>query len=209
MGHYTVRTCLRSVVAEWRTARSRNNRCAAFGVFGGRIWGDFLPVHLGSFRLRMPLRPDNGYRMSLRVLRARCALKHRTGGSDPLREVSDRSGTGPQLGEIPPVTPIELSDGPSPRFDPDKGDRAYLCFNPYEPTFVVDVVGEILNESHTGCGVVLYPTNRFQKGDVCLAKIGRADPVRATVVWRKIEDEMVVRIGLEYGKTDRAPQQEG
>ncbi len=88
------------------------------------------------------------------------------------------------------------------RFDPDKGQHAYISTKLDSSEFCPNIRGEIIDESRTGCGVVVYNSaeaNDLQPGHHCIAQVGKLEPVEATIVWRKIEgDETAVRLGLKY-----------
>ena len=58
---------------------------------------------------------------------------------------------------------------------------------------------EIINESRSGVGLALYNTTSLQEGDRCIAQVGRALPMPATVIWREEEgDATALRIGLRF-----------
>ncbi|MDZ4661015.1 MAG: hypothetical protein SGJ18_05285 [Pseudomonadota bacterium] len=84
------------------------------------------------------------------------------------------------------------------RYIPDVGDYAIICFNKKISQFQTDVLGIILNESNTGCSIVIAGTNKLQKDDQIVAQIGRLEALHATVIWRKEIDKDVVKLGLRY-----------
>ncbi len=87
------------------------------------------------------------------------------------------------------------------RFEPEEGDRAYICTDPSAEDFRPDLTAAILNESHTGCGLELCSTDSLQEGESCLTRVGRLSPLRATVVWRRLDGERsALRVGLKYDK---------
>ncbi len=65
--------------------------------------------------------------------------------------------------------------------------------------FAPEMVALISEEAPMGgCGLVMFETPLLKVGDVCRAKVGRIDPLRAEVVWRRVAGEGLIRIGLKY-----------
>lgn len=84
------------------------------------------------------------------------------------------------------------------RFDPDVGAYAEIGYTDQNSQWVVEKVALILNESYTGCGLILVDEGKFQIGTRLLVKVHPLEPLFAEVVWRKPLEEKVVRIGLKY-----------
>jgi len=84
------------------------------------------------------------------------------------------------------------------RFTPDLGDYALISFDSNLDEFEFHVQGLILNESSSGCAVVLATTDGLKEGDECVTQIGRMDPMISTIIWRKDIDPDVIKIGLKY-----------
>ncbi len=84
------------------------------------------------------------------------------------------------------------------RFTPDLGDYAALCFRKTSSEFRVDSLGIIINESATGCAIVIPQTKKLQEGDKFVVQVGKLNPCKAVVVWRKEIDKDVVKLGIKY-----------
>jgi hypothetical protein len=84
------------------------------------------------------------------------------------------------------------------RYPPDEGTTAGLCLDAAAETFCNDIDATIINESFGGCGLAIAATERLQKGDVCLAKVGELEAMKAVVVWRVSDQSGGLHIGLEY-----------
>jgi hypothetical protein len=85
------------------------------------------------------------------------------------------------------------------RFRPDPMEYAEIAVrNPGTP-FTPEMVALVSEEAPMGgCGLVLMETPLLKVGDVCRAKVGRIDPLRAEVVWRKAVEPGIIRIGLKF-----------
>ncbi len=84
------------------------------------------------------------------------------------------------------------------RYNPDQGDYAIVSYKKKPQEFQNDALGIILNESSTGCSVVVPHTPKLQEGDQFVVQIGRLEPLPATVIWRKELDKDVVKLGIRY-----------
>lgn len=84
------------------------------------------------------------------------------------------------------------------RYTPDVGDYAIICFNKKVSDFQTDLLGIILNESSTGCSLAIAATDKLQQDDQIVVQIGRLELLPATVIWRKLIDKDVVKLGLRY-----------
>ncbi len=88
---------------------------------------------------------------------------------------------------------------PAIRFQPDRGQYARISMQTNLRRFEPELRAEIIDESRTGCGLVLYNTPLLQEGDICVTQVGRLAPVHARVIWRREEgDDTALRVGLEY-----------
>jgi hypothetical protein len=86
------------------------------------------------------------------------------------------------------------------RFRPDPLDYCQIDCRPgnLEP-FAPDSVAILVDEEPMGgCGVVMLDTHRLEVGSHCRVKVGRLDPLRAKVVWRKPLEAGIVRLGFEF-----------
>ena len=84
------------------------------------------------------------------------------------------------------------------RYTPDAVDYAILCLNKKIAQFQNDLMGLILNESSTGCSVVIAANDKVQKDDQIVVQVGKLSPLPVTVIWRKELDKDVVKLGLRY-----------
>ncbi len=85
----------------------------------------------------------------------------------------------------------------SVRFPPDPGTLAVVTISTSDEVPRA-LFGLVLNESFTGCAVVLM-TNLVVKEDMkCKCRIGELGEVKATVRWAKMLDQELVKVGLEY-----------
>ena len=86
------------------------------------------------------------------------------------------------------------------RFRPDPLDYCQIdsrseSSEPFVPDSVAIVVDE---EPMGGCGVVMLDTHRLVVGSLCRIKVGRLDPLRAKIVWRRDLEAGIVRVGFEF-----------
>jgi hypothetical protein len=85
------------------------------------------------------------------------------------------------------------------RFRPDPMEFAQIAVHDLGGPFTPEMVALISEEAPMGgCGLVLMETPLLKAGDVCRAKVGRIDPLRAEVVWRKAVEPGIIRIGLKF-----------
>lgn len=85
------------------------------------------------------------------------------------------------------------------RFRPDPMEFAQIAARNLASPFTPEIVALISEEAPMGgCGLVLMETPLLKVGDLCRVKVGRIDPLRAEVVWRKAVEPGIVRIGLKF-----------
>ena len=86
------------------------------------------------------------------------------------------------------------------RFRPDPLDYCQIDSRAGAPEpFVPDSVAIVVDEEPMGgCGVVMLNTGKLEVGSLCRVKVGRLDPLRAKIVWRKDLEAGIVRIGFEF-----------
>lgn len=86
------------------------------------------------------------------------------------------------------------------RFRPDPLDFAQIDSRPAASgRFEVDSVAIIVDEEPMGgCCVVMLDNPKLLEGAVCRVKVGRLDPLRAQVAWRKPLEAGIVRLGFEF-----------
>lgn len=84
------------------------------------------------------------------------------------------------------------------RFFPDPLDSALVAFSSAQD-FVPEQVALIVDEApRNGCSLVLRPSHAVADGQTWLVQVGRMDPVPAKVVWHRVLEASLVRVGLEY-----------
>jgi hypothetical protein len=86
------------------------------------------------------------------------------------------------------------------RFRPDALDYAQIecngdCSKPFAPESVGIIVDE---EPMGGCCVIVLDNGKLHLDDFCRVKVGRLDPLRAQIVWRKELEAGILRVGLEF-----------
>lgn len=96
------------------------------------------------------------------------------------------------------------------RFNPDTFDIAILGskvedFSDYDEStsdFSGERVALISNESYSGCSLVVHfkgdVSVYLNAGEVHFIKVGRLNPMKAEVKWKKILGDQVIHVGFEY-----------
>jgi len=56
----------------------------------------------------------------------------------------------------------------------------------------------VVNESYTGCSLILVSDTKIQTDQMIKAKIADLDPLECRVVWCKILEENILKVGLEF-----------
>jgi hypothetical protein len=78
-------------------------------------------------------------------------------------------------------------------------EHAEIAIRSLDAPFTPDQVALISEEAPMGgCGLVLLETPLLQVGDLCRVKVGRIDPLRAEVVWRKAVEPGIIRLGMKF-----------
>lgn len=83
------------------------------------------------------------------------------------------------------------------RFQPDPLDHALIDFSNDEG-FVPSAVALIINESFTGCSLLIKTPLTLSPGNLIKVKVGRLDPLRAKIVWGKVMEEGVFKVGVQF-----------
>lgn len=85
------------------------------------------------------------------------------------------------------------------RFRPDPMEYAQVAIQDSGGPFAPDLVALVSEEAPMGgCGLVLLETPTLKVGDVCRVKVGRIDPLRAQVMWRRAVEPGLIRLGLKF-----------
>ena len=83
------------------------------------------------------------------------------------------------------------------RFAPDPGTLAEIgirLMGGHNATHF----GLVLNESTTGCAIVLATKDKFHEGMWCLCRVGRLPECEAEVRWVKALEPGLIKIGIKY-----------
>lgn len=83
------------------------------------------------------------------------------------------------------------------RFHPDPTDYALLDFKPKALRFSPSTSALILNESYSGCAIlmtseVVIPTKTKVK-----IKVGKLDPILGEIIWVKNLEENIFKVGIK------------
>ena len=88
-----------------------------------------------------------------------------------------------------------LAPRASIRFKPDPLTAAILV---PKINSEVSIVALVLNESQTGCALVVNFEDRFKKGQKVVVKVGKLHELTSEVIWVTKLDENIFKIGLKY-----------
>lgn len=61
-----------------------------------------------------------------------------------------------------------------------------------------ELYGLVINESFSGCAIVLLTEQKLKKDMLCHCRVGRLDELPAAVRWTKVLDKGVIKVGIEY-----------
>lgn len=84
----------------------------------------------------------------------------------------------------------------STRFNPDPLAYALIDFDGENKAFKPTTVGLIMNESYTGCRLVVNTDEIIKVGMDIRIQVGKIGVLNAKIVWIKVLDESVVQIGV-------------
>jgi len=98
---------------------------------------------------------------------------------------SGKSGTG------------EVKVRHSIRFTPDPLTTALIELK-NNSTFKPSLVALVLNESFTGCALVLSCDQLLKKDQILKVKVGNLNPMMAKIIWVKHLEENIFKIGLKF-----------
>ncbi len=94
-----------------------------------------------------------------------------------------------------PSTPVKRAR--SLRFLPDPSTLAEIGIK-LNPELGTTLFGLVLNESRTGCAVILVTDQKLSSGMKCICRIGRLPDTYAEIRWVKKVEPHLLKIGLEY-----------
>lgn len=82
------------------------------------------------------------------------------------------------------------------RYKPDPMTLGYLDLDGGK-TFKPTLVGIVINESYSGCAAVVASDLVLKVGQKIRAKIGALDPMKAEIIWTKVLEENIQKIGIK------------
>ena len=83
------------------------------------------------------------------------------------------------------------------RFPPDPGTLAEVTFE-VSPQKTLTLFGLVLNESSTGCALVLMSEQKLKEAAECKCRVGHLPKTDCVIRWVKTLDKDLYKIGLEY-----------
>lgn len=84
------------------------------------------------------------------------------------------------------------------RFKPDPMDAAMVDLKASTPAFEPTMSCLILNESFSGCALVIPTAFPISEGTFMRVKVGRMEPLRAEVVWTQRLDDELLKVGIRF-----------
>ena len=85
------------------------------------------------------------------------------------------------------------------RFKPDPLTYALIDSRGPRADFLPDTIALVADEAPMGgCGLIMTDGDHLQLHAVCRIKLGELAPLNAEVVWRKVVDPSIVRIGFSF-----------
>jgi|GEM_PF-881127 len=87
----------------------------------------------------------------------------------------------------------------SVRFPPDPLDYAVLDWSDSkDKQFQPGTVGLLVNESYSGCAVIIVSESKPQDGAKLRIKVGAIGPLGAEIVWIKNLDDTIYKLGIHF-----------
>lgn len=83
------------------------------------------------------------------------------------------------------------------RFKPDPLTVALIDHN-NSKEFSPQHVGLVINESYTGCAIILAADLEFKKGAKIKIKVGQLSEMKANIVWVKNLEENIYKLGIQF-----------
>ena len=84
------------------------------------------------------------------------------------------------------------------RFQPDPLDHAQIDFNFEGKDFTPTAVALIMNESYTGCSLIVKTNEPVTANHKIKVKVGRIGILSAKVVWVKKLEDSLFQIGVQF-----------
>lgn len=89
-----------------------------------------------------------------------------------------------------------MADRRSVRFQPDPMAVAQVDFK-VSKDFKPTLVGIVLNESYTGCALVVASDEILKKGRKLKVKVGALSALKGEIAWVKTLEENIQKIGIK------------
>lgn len=83
------------------------------------------------------------------------------------------------------------------RFEPDPLDSALIDLNFDATPFTPVAVGLIINESYTGCSIVIKSLD-LKPHQLLRVQVGRLGVMGAKLIWAKEIEEGLMKIGIQF-----------
>ncbi len=83
------------------------------------------------------------------------------------------------------------------RFEPDALDSALIDLNFDATPFTPVAVGLIINESYTGCSIVIKSLD-LKPHQLLRVQVGRLGVMGAKLIWAKEIEEGLMKIGIQF-----------
>lgn len=90
---------------------------------------------------------------------------------------------------------MKKQDRKATRFQPDPMTLALVDLKPtreFKPT----LTGIVLNESYTGCAILVASDLPFKKASKLRIKVGQLEPLKGQIAWIKHLEENIYKIGV-------------
>ncbi|MFN8792450.1 MAG: hypothetical protein ACK5Y2_13430 [Bdellovibrionales bacterium] len=84
------------------------------------------------------------------------------------------------------------------RFSPDQGDLAWILTDHKGKFRDVPLPALLLDESYSGCSIVIAKNSQFSENSEIHVKVGSLDPLKASIRWIKEFEGRVLILGLSY-----------
>lgn len=84
------------------------------------------------------------------------------------------------------------------RFQPEPLDHALIDFNFEGKDFHPSAVALIMNESYTGCSLVIKTNSPLKAGTQIKTEVGRLGVLPAKIVWTKELAPSVIQVGIQF-----------
>lgn len=82
------------------------------------------------------------------------------------------------------------------RFKPDPLTVAFIDFSKAK-NFTPTNVGVVINESYSGCSLVMVHDQPINKGDKVRIKVGQLPEMKASIAWAKLLEENIYKLGIQ------------